>query len=179
MIDGEALKGFVERGKSIKEAQKELAEELKDLCAEADEAGVCSKRELRQLCTEAMKDPDILVSHLERMNSLRQALGRFADEPLGKAAMQAASKPMRGPGRPRKNAAQQALNGSSNTPDIETEREQALVDPYKSGREAALHGFNESRNPFDAGSLVGDEWIEGFRVGETERTGDNGSAPAA
>jgi hypothetical protein len=176
-IDGEQLKKRVAEAAELMTEQKKLGEDLKELCREADEAGVCSKSELRRRARESLMDPEILQSQLQRDADLRAALGWFAEEPLGKAAIQA-QQPTRRPGRSRKSAADEALaraqahiDGPSGTPNITAEREHASADPYAAGREAALHGFNESRNPFDPGSLIGDEWLDGFKAAQSEQSG--------
>jgi hypothetical protein len=189
-----AEKPFFDRLVDLNRQMEALREDIKEVCVEAREADIriMPLKLAVKLYLESDEKRSARLEKEAEADRILRALGPFADSDLGKAAVEEARRPARGPGRRRKNAAPQAvseavhhdvdggwhLNGPSNTPDIIAEREQALVDPYKAGREAALRGFNESRNPFDAGSLVGEEWIEGFRVGETERTGE-GSAPAA
>jgi len=86
MIDAEALKRYVERAAAVMGEQKELADTLKEICAEADEAGVCTKREIRRLARETLMEQDVLHAQLERMDMLRHALGSFIATPLGHAA---------------------------------------------------------------------------------------------
>jgi uncharacterized protein (UPF0335 family) len=159
--DGEALKSYVERAARLMTEQKAIGDDLKELCKECDEAGACSKKELRRLARESLMDPEILQSQLERMDLLRHALAGLVDLPLGQSAMREASKPKR----------RRKEGGPSSTPSITAEREHASADPYAAGREAALHGFNESRNPFDPGSLIGDEWLDGFKSAQSEQSG--------
>ena len=85
-VDGEALRRDVERVASLMREQASLGEDIQEICAAADEAGVCSKKELRHLARESLMDPDVLTAHLERMEMLRHALGQFEDTPLGAAA---------------------------------------------------------------------------------------------
>ncbi len=95
MIDGDALKRFVERVASLMKEQKDLAEDIKEVCGECDEAGVASKKEVRRRARESLMDPEILRAQLERDDALRHALGWFVDTPLGAAAVEAAAAPAR------------------------------------------------------------------------------------
>ena len=54
--------------------------------------------------------------------------------------------------------------------DRSAEREAALKDPFAAGKAAALHGFNETRNPFPHPNLDSAEWLRGHAEGEAERT---------
>lgn len=87
-IDAEALKGYIERAANVMQEQKVLGEDLKEICAQADEAGVASKKEIRRLARESLMDQEVLTSQLERMDALRRALGGFAETPLGTAAVE-------------------------------------------------------------------------------------------
>jgi uncharacterized protein (UPF0335 family) len=87
-IDAQALKGYVDRVSRLMEEQKALGEDIAQVCAEADEAGVASKREIRKLARESQMEPEVLQSQLQRMDDLRQALGTFGTTPLGAAAME-------------------------------------------------------------------------------------------
>jgi uncharacterized protein (UPF0335 family) len=87
-IDAEALKGYVDRVSRLMEEQKSLGEDIAEVCGEADEAGVASKREIRKLARESLMEPEVLQSQLQRMDDLRQALGAFGSTPLGAAAME-------------------------------------------------------------------------------------------
>jgi uncharacterized protein (UPF0335 family) len=87
-IDAQALKGYVDRVSRLMEEQKSLGEDIAQVCAEADEAGVASKREIRKLARESLMEPEVLQNQLQRMDDLRQALGAFDSTPLGAAAME-------------------------------------------------------------------------------------------
>jgi uncharacterized protein (UPF0335 family) len=89
-IDAAALKNYVERVSRLMGEQKALAEDIAGVCAEAEEAGVASKREIRKLARESQMEPEVLQSQLQRMDDLRQALGGFGSTPLGEAAMASA-----------------------------------------------------------------------------------------
>jgi uncharacterized protein (UPF0335 family) len=86
-IDAAALKNYVDRVSSLMREQKSLGEDIAQVCAEADEAGVASKREIRKLARESQIEPEVLHSQLQRMDDLRQALGGFDSTPLGEAAL--------------------------------------------------------------------------------------------
>ncbi len=110
MIDAEALKRYISRAAHVMEEQKALAEGLKEICSEADEAGVATKREVRRLARESLMDHEVLHAQLDRMDALRAALGGFAATELGLAAQRVAQQvePQAAPrrrGRPRKNGA--------------------------------------------------------------------------
>jgi uncharacterized protein (UPF0335 family) len=134
-INAGALRGYVARVAALMEEQKGLAEDIKNACAEADEGGIASKRELRRLARESLMDHEVLEQQLSRMEDLRAALADYASTPLGAAAVEAeaeaehdgwadefadlplraakprafAEQPMRPRGRPRKAKAGDAL----------------------------------------------------------------------
>lgn len=129
-INAQALKACVDEVAGWMEEQKDLSDKIKGRCAEADEAGIASKREIRRLAREQVSmDPEILDAQLDRMTALRAALREFVTTPLGEAAVTAEARaatvtdyapdhrrsnkprrfdeqpvtpPRRGPGRPRK-----------------------------------------------------------------------------
>lgn len=86
-IDGESLARDVARVAGLMREQKAIGEDIKEICAAADEAGTCSKRELRRLARESLMDQEVLSAQLERMAALRDALGAFVDTPLGESAV--------------------------------------------------------------------------------------------
>lgn len=108
-IDGEALRQYAARARNLMIRQKDLSDDIKEICAEADERGVCSKSELRRIARLSLTDQETLEAKREREDMLLHALGDFANLPLGEAALNA-EKPKRGPGRPRKNPAHEALD---------------------------------------------------------------------
>ncbi len=85
-VSGEMLEKYVRSAWEVMKEQKRLGDELKQICADGDEAGAASKAEIRQLARERLKDPDIVSQKLERMDVLRRALGDFCETGLGKAA---------------------------------------------------------------------------------------------
>jgi uncharacterized protein (UPF0335 family) len=87
VIDAEPLNNYVNRVASLMREQQTLAEDIKELCASADEAGVASKREIRKLARETLLEPEVLDAQLTRMQDLRDALRSFASTPLGAAAV--------------------------------------------------------------------------------------------
>src|SRR6266700_5377460 len=105
MIDGEALKRYVDRVVNLMEDRKALNEDIKQVYEESKDAGFVTKL-LRQLVKEAMMEPEVLEDHLAQMDALRHALGRFGDTPLGEAAVKDAAKPKRS----RRDRAQEALD---------------------------------------------------------------------
>jgi hypothetical protein len=88
-IDADALREVVEDVADEMRGQKAAAERIADRCATAAEAGVASKKEIRRLARETLMEPEVLQSQLARMRDLRDALGIFADTPLGEAALAA------------------------------------------------------------------------------------------
>jgi uncharacterized protein (UPF0335 family) len=115
-IDAQALKGYVDRVSRLMEEQKSLGADIAQVCAEADEAGVASKREIRKLARESQMEPEVLQSQLQRMDDLRQALGGFGTTPLGAAAMEDL-------------ATRRAANGTQTKP--KPFAEQAVHDPER------------------------------------------------
>ncbi len=121
MVDGEALRRYVSRAMSLLEARDEISEDLKEVYAEAKDAGFVTAQ-LRQIVREQRMEPLTLESHLEAMDMLRHALGGLADTPLGEAAVAAAEappaeKPRRGrPRSPMADAMQAAQEHLGNGP---------------------------------------------------------------
>lgn len=104
-IDAAALKRYVERAAGVMEEQRALGEDLKEICTEADEAGVCTKRDLRRRARESLMDPEVLQAQLATAEAQRTALGWFNNLPVGAEPtfedLDAANPRRRG--RPRKN----------------------------------------------------------------------------
>ena len=122
IIDGEALRRYVSRAMALLEERDALGEDLKEVYAEAKEAGFVTAQ-LRQIVREQRMEPLMLESHLEAMDMLRHALGVLSDTPLGEAAVQREQEApaTRKPGRPRSKiadamqAAQEHLSGNELT----------------------------------------------------------------
>jgi uncharacterized protein (UPF0335 family) len=92
MIDREALERDVERVANLMREQASIGDDIKEICKAADDAGTCTRRELRRLARESLMDQDVLAAQLERMDTLRHALGQLEDTPLGDAAVKSAGK---------------------------------------------------------------------------------------
>jgi hypothetical protein len=67
--------------------QASIGDDIKEICKAADDAGTCTRRELRRLARESLMDQDVLAAQLDRMDTLRHALGQLEDTPLGDAAV--------------------------------------------------------------------------------------------
>ncbi len=106
MIDAEALKRYVNRAAKIMLDQKELGDDLKEICAEADEAGVATRKDIRRRARESLMDPEVLQAQLETAATQRATLGWFNSLPEGSEPTfedrLESEKPVRR-GRPRKN----------------------------------------------------------------------------
>jgi hypothetical protein len=92
MIDRDALEREVEAAAGLMREMQSIAEDLKERCKAADDAGVCSRKELRRLARESLMDQDVLTAQLERMDTLRHVLGQLQDTPLGNAAVKSVGK---------------------------------------------------------------------------------------
>lgn len=90
MIDGAALRRYVDRVIKLHEERATINEDIKVIYEEAKEAGFVTKQ-LRQIVREQMMEPDVLNEHLNQLDALRHALGQFASTALGEAAMERAS----------------------------------------------------------------------------------------
>ncbi len=105
-IDADALKQYIERAANIMKEQKDLSEDLKEICAEASEAGVATSKDLRRRARESLMDPEVLYAQLETARAQREALGWFNDLPKGSEPtfddLIESAKPKRR-GRPRRN----------------------------------------------------------------------------
>src|SRR5215831_9425229 len=83
-----SLRDYRDAVAELMRQQKGIGEEIKELCAQCDEAGMASKREIRQLARESLRDQDVFKEHLDRMAQLRVDLGVFASTPLGEATIE-------------------------------------------------------------------------------------------
>jgi uncharacterized protein (UPF0335 family) len=92
MIDREALERDVERVANLMREQASIGDDIKEICKAADDAGTCTRRELRRLARESLMDHDVLTAQLDRMETLRYALGQLEDTPLGDAAVKSVGK---------------------------------------------------------------------------------------
>lgn len=109
-VDREAWRDMVARARNLMIMQKDIGEDLKELCAECDEKGIATKKELRRHARTSLMDQDIVEQQRERDDMLLAALGDFATLPLGESAMRATQRPKRSRGRPRKNQGHEALD---------------------------------------------------------------------
>ena len=91
VIDGEGLDKVVSAVAELMTQQKALADDIKDLCKDANEKGIATSKAIRTLARERLGDPEIVRAHLDYMESLRASMGPFAEEPLGAAALAAAA----------------------------------------------------------------------------------------
>jgi uncharacterized protein (UPF0335 family) len=92
MIDGSALKKYVDRLLSLTGERKALNQDFKEVYEEAKEAGFVTAQ-LRQLVREQAMDPEVVSDNLTQMDSMRHALGQLSDTPLGNAAIPGLRRP--------------------------------------------------------------------------------------
>ena len=89
VVDGEALRRYRDRVLRVEEERKVLGDDIKEIYAEAREAGFVTKI-LRQMVREAGLDPQVRQDMYDLLDTYRAALGMLAGTPLGDAAMQQA-----------------------------------------------------------------------------------------
>ena len=82
----EKLRSLVERIERLECEKKLLSEDIKELFIEAKSAGY-KVPQLRALIRERKKDPDDVAEFQTLLSVYRNALGGFAELPLGAAAL--------------------------------------------------------------------------------------------
>lgn len=85
------LKAFVERLERLHDERKSLAEDIKDVFAEAKGNGFDVKA-LRKIIALRKQDADERREHEAIVDLYMQALGMLADLPLGRAAIERATR---------------------------------------------------------------------------------------
>lgn len=85
-IAGDRLKAFIERIERLEEEKRVLAEDIKEVYAEAKGTGFDTKI-MRQLIKERRRDADDLEEEQTLLEVYRRALGQLSDTPLGEAAL--------------------------------------------------------------------------------------------
>jgi hypothetical protein len=150
--------------------QKDLGDDIKELCAQCDEAGFASKSELRTMARESLKDQDVLKAKLDRMAELRAQLGALADTPLGEVTLQREEHSR----RRRRNKSENALFEPDEPRPLKFSTEPP--DAGQAGRNTAAAGLPESHNPFDLGTTESALWIAGYRNAKDQRELAKGAA---
>jgi uncharacterized protein (UPF0335 family) len=95
MVDGEVtsitnrapLLPYVQRASNIMDERDALNEDLREVVAQAKEAGYESKI-LREVIREYRTDPEERNARYAVLDTYRQELGLFADTPLGQATVE-------------------------------------------------------------------------------------------
>jgi uncharacterized protein (UPF0335 family) len=85
----EQLKSFIERIERLEEEKKTIADDIKDVFAEAKGNGFDAKA-LRAILRIRKQDADQLAEHQAIVDLYLEALGMLADTPLGQAAIRRA-----------------------------------------------------------------------------------------
>lgn len=80
------LRSIVERVERLIEERKALTSDISDIYKEAKSAGYDVKA-LRKLVAERSKDPREIEEQEQLLDVYRNALGMFAETPLGEAAL--------------------------------------------------------------------------------------------
>lgn len=83
------LLSIIERVERLEEEKKGLADDIKDVFAEAKSSGFDVKA-LRAVLKRRAADADKLAEHEAILETYEQALGMLADTPLGQSAMRRA-----------------------------------------------------------------------------------------
>jgi uncharacterized protein (UPF0335 family) len=92
MSTNNQLKAIVERIEKLEEEKSAIAEDIKEVFAEAKGAGFDPKI-LKQVLALRKKDASKRAEEQALLSVYMDALGMLADTPLGKAAMRAAGAP--------------------------------------------------------------------------------------
>lgn len=89
-IAGDRLRSLIERVERLEEEKRSLAEDIKEVFAEAKGAGFDTKI-MRQIIKLRRMDKDDLDEQETLLDIYKRALGMFANTPLGEAAMERAA----------------------------------------------------------------------------------------
>ena len=89
-VNGEQLRAFIERIERLTEEKKALADDIKDVYAEAKGNGFDAKI-IRKVVSMRRIDADKRRAEQEMIDLYLTALGMLADTPLGQAAIHAAT----------------------------------------------------------------------------------------
>lgn len=81
------LSAYVQRASNIMDERDALNEDLREIIAEAKEAGYESKI-LREVIREYRTDPEARNARYAILDTYRQELGLFSDTPLGQATVE-------------------------------------------------------------------------------------------
>jgi uncharacterized protein (UPF0335 family) len=84
-ISGESLKSFVERIERLEEEKRAIANDIKEVYAEAKGAGFDVKV-MRQLIRDRKQNANDLDDFETVLATYKRALGMLADTPLGRAS---------------------------------------------------------------------------------------------
>jgi uncharacterized protein (UPF0335 family) len=89
-IAGDRLKSFIERIERLEEEKRSIAEDIKEVFAEAKGIGFDTKI-MRLIIKERRMDRDDLAEQEALLDLYKRALGMLADTPLGAAALKGAT----------------------------------------------------------------------------------------
>lgn len=174
----ERLKSFVERIELLDEDRREMGADIKEVYAEAKDAGYDPKI-MRQVIRLRRMDKDDLAEQEAMLDVYKHALGMLVETPLGQAALDAFERktatrddepPKRGPGRPRKQPSTEPQANGSDEPAREYIERVAGVPGIGNnlsaryeGRQDALSGTREHAHHWPHGSLGHAEYEWGFQ----------------
>lgn len=88
-IAGDRLRSFIERIERLTEEKRSIADDIKEVFAEAKGSGF-DVPTMRMLIKERRMDKDDLDEQEALLDTYRRALGMLATTPLGEAALRAA-----------------------------------------------------------------------------------------
>ncbi len=149
----ERLKSFVTRIENLEEAKREIAEDIKDVYAEAKGTGFDAPTireivKLRRMSSEQRQEREALL------DLYKGAMGMLDGTPLGRYAVERLNKPEVLP----ETESDEALESlPKEQPAVPTEEEARVQ-----GKAAALSGHAISTNPFGAGDRNRAAWDEGW-----------------
>lgn len=170
-VDGDQLKIFLERIERVAGEKDALAEDIKEIYAEAKEAGLNTKV-MRRIIRERKGDREAIDGEQATYEAYMNALGDYADTPLGAAAVQkaapkaaAAAKAADSAPAPAKPAAAASASGTAR---VAKPDEEEIRDLKELGRRAGLSGKPRDGNPNEAGSVDAQLWDTGWGMGNQE-----------
>lgn len=176
-VDGDQLKIFLERIERVAGEKDALAEDIKEIYAEAKEAGLNTKV-MRRIIRERKGDREAIDGEKATYDAYMAALGDYADTPLGAHAVEkaapkaakAAAKPAAAPAAPTplKPPAAAPANAAA-TGRLEKPDQDEMRDLKELGRRAGLAGKERDTNPCEAQSVDAQLWDTGWGLGHQEK----------
>jgi uncharacterized protein (UPF0335 family) len=156
-IAGDRLRSFIERIERLEIEKQALAEDIKEVFAEAKGTGFDTKT-MRQIIKLRKMSADERDEAEALLDLYKAALGMLSDTPLGEAAIRRITRKPPAPA-PEESGAPAA---AAPEPSLPNEPQDTVDDARARGREAALAGKPVTANPYPARDKRRAAWDEAW-----------------